>query len=120
MDSVQTDKFIYFIVIGMIILLVIWMLLKSHREKHYQQPKYYVYYIASNTIPNDVNSKIISEENISSNYRSSKKVLSDIINTESIILGNHNSSHNSTIIASPYNPPNMKNFHIGGYYGLKL
>ena len=121
MNNTRIDKFIYFVIIAMIIIMVIWMLLKSHREIYREQPNYYVYYIASNPIPKLEPKKIPNENEIEMrNYENKKKISNNIINTESIIFGSHNSSHNSPIIASPYNPPNMKRHQIGGYYGLIL
>ena len=100
MDNVytQTDHSIIFLVIILVLMFVFfnWMKTPTPIEPFYQQPYYNIYYVTPNE--NKQHFKVLEDK--------------PKINTESITIGNHNSSHNSAIIASPYNPPKMNKFPI--------
>jgi hypothetical protein len=90
MDNICSESGLLIICIIIVIVLVfIFFVFLKPLHKYYSKPNYHIYYTTHND--NKQHFEILDRpvENM---------------NTESITIGGHNSSHNSPIIASPYNP----------------
>lgn len=91
----DTNQMLFYIVAIIILAFMIYTWFKPPSNAYLRQPNYHIYHTT-----NPINKEKI--ESFSKNEP-------EKINTESMVIGGHNSAHSSLIIASPYNSPkNLK------------